>query len=101
MTNRPVPQKMPPAPKPSGGAAKTQPSVDIPRPWQPRFRTTFMLLVMLTMSIMAASGYYLNQALNGGIDSRMMFIMFTLTSPVISVVVLSIGYTLFRLITRE
>ncbi|MAR13061.1 MAG: hypothetical protein CL681_24220 [Blastopirellula sp.] len=60
-----------------------------------------MLLVMLTMSIMAASGYYLNQAIQGGVNSKMMFVMFTLTSPVISVVVLSLGYSLFRLLDRS
>ena len=90
-----------PSPSSSANRDPSPEEVHVPRPWQPRYRTPFMLLVMLTMSIMAASGYYLNQAIQGGVNSKMMFVMFTLTSPVISVVVLSLGYSLFRLLDRS
>lgn len=101
MSKRSFPPKTPSTPTASATPARTPRQVEIPRPWQPRFRTPFMLLIMLTMSIMAASGFYLNQALQGGIDSKMMFIMFTLTSPVISVVALSLGYACARFFIRD
>ena len=89
--------------QPAPHAPYTGPERDhnVPAPWQPRYGLTFMLLVMLTMSIMASSGYYLVQALYGDKGDKMMFIMFTLVSPVVSVVVVSGGYGLLQLFSRR
>jgi hypothetical protein len=67
----------------------------VPNPWQPRFGTRAMLLLMLVSSVMAAGGYYLVQALKGGRQFQLVFILFTLASPLLIMVIVSLAYAFF------
>lgn len=73
--------------------ANNQPSPnepDAPAAWQPRFGIRGMLLLMLVVSVMAAGGYYLAQALRGSRPYQFAFILFTLASPLLVMVFVSL-----------
>ena len=61
-----------------------------PGGWQPRFGLGSMLLMMLVFSVMAASGFYFIQALSGNRGAQLAFILFTLATPLLLVVVVSL-----------
>ena len=67
-----------------------QPPTSEPGGWQPRFGLGSMLLVMLVFSVMAASGYYFIQALSGNRGAQLAFILFTLATPLLLVVLVSL-----------
>ena len=59
-----------------------------PRPWQPRFSLFTLLLVMAMVGVASGAGYYLMEALRDGrLNSRPVFIMFTLAAPTVVVVI--------------
>jgi len=68
----------------------------VPRPWQPRFGLGSLMLAMLVCSATAAAGYYLVQALHGGRQSQLAFILFTLASPVLLLVLVSSALAVVR-----
>lgn len=72
-----------------------QPKRNVPRPWQPRFGLGAMLLAMLVCSVMAAAGYYFVQSLRGGRQFQLVFILFTLASPLLLAVLISIARSVF------
>lgn len=59
-------------------------------PWQPRFGIRGLLLLMVVVSVMAASGNYLVQALRGGRSFQLAFILFTLSAPMLVLVAVSL-----------
>jgi len=59
-------------------------------PWQPRFGIRGLLLLMVVVSVMAAGGNYFVQALHGGRSFQLAFILFTLSSPMLVLVAVSI-----------
>ena len=63
---------------------------DVPRAWQPRFGMGCMLMVMFVCSYMGACGYYFMQYQRGGRQSQLAFLLFTLASPMILMVVVSV-----------
>lgn len=66
------------------------PHPEVPRPWQPRFTIGTLLLVMAVFSVMAAAGSYLMRSLQQGTHrSQLTFVLFTVASPVLLVVVVS------------
>ena len=77
--------------------ADSQDNNDVPRPWQPKFGMAGLLMVMFVLSVMAASGYYFMQFLRGGRQSQLAFILFTLASPIILMVVVSVMCAVYRL----
>lgn len=68
----------------------------VPRPWQPRFSITAMLLLMLIVSVTAAGASYLVRAADGGRASKLAFILFTIAAPLLLVVIVSLGRALVR-----
>ena len=75
------------------------PRQNIPRPWQPRFGMGTMLLLMLVVSVMgAAASYFVRylRAMEGGRESQLAFILFTLAAPLVLVVIVSLLHALFR-----
>ncbi len=60
------------------------------RPWQPRFGILGLLLLMLVASVMASGGYYFVQMLRGGRSHQLAFILFTVASPVLLLVLVSV-----------
>lgn len=71
---------------------QTEPETDkVSASWQPRFGIRSMLLMMVVFSVMAAAGSYLLRAIDlGQREAQLGFILFTLTAPVILVVLLSL-----------
>ena len=64
---------------------------DVPRPWQPRFTVTTLLMVMLVCCVTAAAGSYLMRSLEADTRSaQLTFILFTLAAPVLLLVVVSL-----------
>ena len=61
-----------------------------PRQWQPRFGLGSLLLVTFVFSVMGAGGYYFVQATQGGRGAQFGFILFTLASPLLLAVVVSL-----------
>ncbi len=55
-----------------------------------------MLLVTFVFCCIASGGYYLARSLQGSQDSRLAFTLFTLASPVIVMVLVSLAYSLSR-----
>jgi len=76
---------------------KTETNPDVPRPWQPKFGMAGLLMVMFVLSVMAASGYYFMQFLKGGRQSQLAFILFTLASPVVLMLVVSLMCAIYRI----
>jgi small-conductance mechanosensitive channel len=68
---------------------RIEPPID--EPWRPRFGIGGMMLVMLVFSMMAASAFYLVQALRLGGSYRLAFIAVTLITPLLLMVALSLG----------
>jgi hypothetical protein len=68
---------------------QTPPDLKVPEPWQPRYGVGSLLLVMLVFCVMAAAGYYLVRALRGERAFQVLFILFTVTAPLVLVVVIS------------
>lgn len=66
------------------------PNPNVPRPWQPRFGIGTMLLVMLLVSVVAAGAGYLVQALRGGRQFQLAFILFTIAGPLLLAVLVSL-----------
>lgn len=66
------------------------------RPWQPRFTLLTLFLVMAMVGVASAGGYYLMEALRRGLNSRPVFIMFTLAAPTVVVVIVSLAYMIYR-----
>ena len=58
-------------------------------PWQPRFSVGLLLLVTFVFSVMGAAGFYLVQSLKSGGNFRLIFILFTVASPLLLLVVVS------------
>lgn len=65
-------------------------------PWQPRFSLQSMFLIMFVLCCVAAGGHYLVKSLKGGVAWRLAFVLFTLASPMLIMVVLSIIRSLFE-----
>lgn len=65
-------------------------------PWQPRFSLQAMFLVMFVLCCVAAGGHYLVKSLTGGVAWRLAFVLFTLASPMLIMVVLSIVRSMFE-----
>lgn len=59
-------------------------------PWQPQFTLKSMFLIMFVLCCVASGGHYLVKALRGGTSWRLVFILFTLASPMLVMVVLSL-----------
>lgn len=74
---------------------------DVPQPWQPKFGLAGLLMVMFVCSVMAAGGYYFVQYLRGGRQSQLAFILFTLASPMLLMVVVSAMRAVYRLSTEN
>lgn len=70
------------------------------RPWRPRFGLGFLLLVTFVCSVMATAGYYLAQSLRTGGDMRLPFIIFTVASPLLLLVAVSLLQALFSWLRR-
>ena len=70
--------------------AGERPSGDENRdPWQPRFGIGALLLAMAVCSVMFASASYLVPALRGERNFQFGFILFTLVSPILLMIVAS------------
>lgn len=76
--------------------AAPPPESDPQPPWVPRFGLGSMLLVTFVFSVMGAAGYYLVRALESGRTGQLGFILFTLASPLLLLVVLSLAWQLFQ-----
>lgn len=55
----------------------------------PSFTLTALLVVMLVASVMAAAGFYLARGIETGRQRQFAFILLTLASPVLLIVVVS------------
>ena len=69
--------------------------------WQPRFGIRGIFLVTLVVCVMAAGGYYLGQALRGGRPFQLVFILFTLASPLLVLVLVSVVRALLQRTRRR
>ena len=68
-----------------------QPKRDVPEPWRPRFGISSLLMVMLVFSVTGAAGYYLVRSLGERDRSaHLTFILFTLSAPILLMVVVSL-----------
>ena len=67
------------------------PNSNVPEPWQPRFGTGSIFLVMLVFCVMAASGYYLVKASEGSRTSQLTFALFTLACPILLLTIVSLA----------
>ena len=87
----------------TGAAPRPQsPRSEVPRPWQPRFTIGTMLLVMVVFSVMAAAGSYLMRSLQQGTHgSQLIFVLFTVASPVLLVVVVSLLWKITAWFSRR
>ena len=87
----------------TGAAPRPQaPRPEVPRPWQPRFTIGTLLLVMVVFSVMAAAGSYLMRSLQQGTHrSQLIFVLFTVASPVLLVVIVSLLWKLTAWFSRR
>ena len=76
-------------------------NVRVPRPWQPRFGIGGLMLVMLVCCIMATGGSYFVRYLREGRQFQLAFILFTLASPLLLVVVISLFRALVAWLDRR
>ena len=74
----------------------TQQNSELPRPWQPRFSMTAMLLLMLVVSVVAAGASYLVRSNNTDRVFQLAFILFTLAAPLLLLVVVSLCRAILR-----
>jgi hypothetical protein len=78
------------------------PNPEVPRPWQPRFSIFTLLMLMLVCSVMAAAGSYLVRSLNQvGRSAHLVFILFTLSAPMLLMVAVSILRQVLRWLNRD
>lgn len=79
-----------------------RPLPEVPRPWQPRFTIATLMLVMVVCSVMAAAGSYLMRSLQRGTHgSQLTFVLFTVASPVLLLVIVSALWKLANRFTRR
>jgi cation transporter-like permease len=70
---------------------------DLPRPWQPRFSLSTLLMVMLVICVMSAAGSYLARILRqDGRTGQLTFILFTLAAPMLLMVLVSLAARYLR-----
>ncbi|MBW3596001.1 MAG: hypothetical protein KY475_01855 [Planctomycetes bacterium] len=87
---------------------RTPPPAPPPR-WQPRFGLGAMLLLMLVCGVMSSAGYYLvrgnlaspGQASGGGHTPQLAFLLITLASPLLLVVIISAVLAILRAASRR
>lgn len=70
-------------------------------PWQPRFGILGLLLLTLVASVMASGGYYLVRMLRGGRSEQLAFVLFTVASPLLLLVMVSVFVSVTRLRRRK
>ena len=86
----------------SAPARPQRPPPEVPRPWQPRFTMGTLLLVMVVFSVMAAAGSYLMRSLQQGTrSSQLIFVLFTVASPVLLVVIVSLLWKITAWFSRR
>lgn len=75
----------------------------VPKPWRPRFGLGTLLLAMLVVSVMAAAGSYAVRAWTSGStrSAQFIFILFTLATPVLLMVAVSVFYQVFMWLERS
>ena len=73
----------------------------VPRPWQPRFGLGGLFLVTLVFSVMAAAGSYFVRSVAAGRQSQLSFILFTLATPALIVVLVSVTFSLLKWLGRR
>ena len=79
-----------------------QPNPDVPRPWRPRYGIGGLLLAMLVFSVMAAAGSYMVRSLREeGRSAHLAFILFTLASPMLLLVVVSVVRQIIAWLNRR
>lgn len=82
---------------PGGDASPKPPTARPPTPsLMPRFSLGGMMLVTFVFCCIASAGYYLARSLQGGQNARLAFTLFTLASPVVIMVLVSLAYHLTR-----
>jgi hypothetical protein len=59
------------------------------RGWQPRFGLGSLLLIMIVVGAMAASGNYFLRGIRGGRGAQVSFVLFTLAAPLLLVMLVS------------
>ena len=62
--------------------------------WQPQFTLSQMLRMMFLIGTGMAGGYYAQRAIRGETDSRLVFVIFSVASPVFVLVAVSLFYSL-------
>ncbi len=60
-------------------------------PWRPQFGLGVLMLTMLVICVAASGGYYLMQALQGGVSWMAVFVIFVLIAPMLLMSILSLG----------
>lgn len=71
-----------------------------PRPWQPRFTILGMMLTTLVVAVAAAGVGYLVRNQGEGRFGHLLFLLITLASPLVVVIVVSIARTVVVHFTR-
>ena len=72
-----------------------------PAPWRPRYGLGVLMLMTLVCAVTASCGYYLVQAVQGGVAWRAVFVIFTLVAPVFLLSILSLGQTMLAWLGRD
>ena len=73
-------------------SSSANPPPNPPPVWQPRFSIGMMLMIMLLFSVMAAAASYLVRGLrDGDRTAQLVFILMTLASPVLLMVLVSVA----------
>ena len=62
--------------------------------WQPQFTLSQMLRLMFLIGTGMAGGYYAQRAIRGETDSRLVFVLFSVSSPVFVLVAVSLFHSL-------
>ena len=60
-----------------------------------------LLMMMFVFSVMGAAGYYFVQFLRGGRESQLAFLLFTLASPMLLMVLVSLMRLVYRAGSRD
>ena len=83
---------------PPASISETPPTEPTPQAWRPRFGIGGIMLITLVCSVMAASGYYLVQAqqkqAGDSSANRLGFMLFTLSAPMLVLIVVSLIWSL-------
>lgn len=74
---------------------------EVPRPWQPRFGLGGLFLVTLVFSVMAAAGSYFVRFAAGGRQFQLSFILFTLATPALLMVAISLTISVLKWLARR